>query len=461
MKLYNTLTKTVEEFVPIKAGEVKMYCCGPTVYSYAHLGNFRSYLFEDLLRRVLEYNGYTVHQIMNITDVGHLTSDEDFGEDKVEKEALKVDMTVWDLVETITSRFLEDMKILNIELPEKLPRATEHIKDQIKFIEKLEKKGFCYRISDGIYFDVSKFTNYGKLSGQNLKDKKAGARVEINDEKKHPFDFALWKFSPEGQHRQMEWKSPWSEKGFPGWHIECSAMSLKYFGEHFDIHCGGVDHLTIHHENEIAQNEAMVGRKTVNYWIHGEYMMIDGKRMGKSNRNAYLVQDLKNRAIDPLAFRYFNLGTHYRIQLNFTWKGIEAAATALKRLKIQIATIIKKIKSSGEIDRDYQKRFNKAVSNDLNSAKGLSLLWEVLKSDMNDADKLVTVLDFDKVLGLKLDKIEDDKIDIDDVAKQLLAMRENARREKDFAESDRLRDELKKRGYLVKDTADGQILERG
>lgn len=463
ISLFNSLGRKLDEFKPIKEGEVGMYCCGPTVYAFATLGNMRTYLFEDTLRRMFEYNGLKVKHVMNITDVGHLTGDNlgdaDTGEDRMEKAAKKEGRTAWEIAEYYTKAFLKDTAILNIESPEIMPKATDHIQEQMNMVKTLEEKGYAYATSDGIYFDVSKWKDYGKLSGQKLEEKKAGARVELNEDKRNAFDFALWKFSPEGEVRQMEWDTPWGKKGFPGWHIECSAMSSKYLGQPFDIHCGGIDHIPVHHENEIAQSEAANEKKYVNYWIHGEFMMVDGRRMGKSEGNAYLVKDLLDKGIDPLAFRYLNLGTHYRIQLNFTWEGLKGAETALNRLRNQVHSLSEKV-AQGKVDGKFKDKFLASINNDLNTAEALSLVWEVLKSEVSDENKLATVLDFDKVLGLKLTEKKEQNLEVSEDLKKLLKLRMEARKSKDFAESDRLREEIRKVGFQVKDSADGQDLSK-
>lgn len=464
IRIFNTMGREMQVFQPIKKGLVKMYCCGPTVYAYAHIGNYRTYLFEDMLRRMFEYNGYKVEHVMNITDVGHLTSDEDFGEDKVEISARKSGKTAWDLVKVYEKAFLDDLKKLNIKTPNFLPRATDHIHEQIEMVKKLEENGFTYKTSDGLYFDVSKLGDYGKLSGQKIEEKQEGARVEVNKEKRNPSDFALWKFTPDGQKRQMEWDSPWG-KGFPGWHIECSAMSTRYLGNKFDIHCGGVDHIAVHHENEIAQTEAANGHSGVKYWMHGEFMMVDGKRMGKSEGNAYLISDFEKKGIDPTAYRYLNLGTHYRVQLNFTWESLLAAETALKRLRNKVSTLMKAVDviNVDQINQEMKDKFWEAINNDLNLSEALSYVWELIKSDLSDESKIATIRDFDEVLGLDLLQAPTGSIDSEDIPaelKDLLKKRAEARRNKDFALSDSLRDAIQDIGYMVKDTSEGQILEK-
>ena len=456
--LFNSLGRKLEEFKPIQPGQVSMYCCGPTVYNFAHLGNLRTYLFEDVLRRTLEINGLKVSHVMNITDVGHLTGDNlgdaNTGEDKMEKASKREGKTAWEIAEMYTKAFFEDFKLLNIKMPSVTPKATDHIKEQIDMVEALINGGFAYETTDGVYFDVSKWSEYGKLSGQKLEDKKAGARIDVNDDKRNPQDFALWKFTPEGEVRQMEWDGPGNRKGFPGWHIECSAMSMKYLGKHFDIHCGGVDHIPVHHENEIAQSEAANGEHYVNVWMHGEFMMVDGRRMGKSEGNAFLVKDLIAKGYDPLAFRYLNLGTHYRIQLNFTWEALEAAQTALGRLKMHVA----KLQGQGKVNEEYFQKFLACLNNDLNTAESLSVVWEVLKSDLSNEDKLATIMNIDEVLGLSLDSPLEVKMEVSDEVLNLLELRAKARTEKNFAESDRLRDQIAVLGYGVKDGASGQEL---
>ena len=463
IKLFNSLGRKLEEFHPLVDGRVSMYCCGPTVYAYATLGNMRTYLFEDILRRMFEYNGLIVNHVMNITDVGHLTGDNlgdaDTGDDRLEKAARREGRTAWEIAEYYTKAFFRDTDLLNIKAPHETPKPTDHIKEQIDLVLLLEEKGYTYMTSDGVYFDVSKWKDYGRLSGQKLEDKKAGARVELNEDKRNPFDFALWKFSPVGEVRQMEWDSPWGKKGFPGWHIECSAMSSKYLGQPFDVHCGGIDHIPVHHENEIAQSEAANGKPYVNYWIHGEFMMVDGRRMGKSEGNAYLVADLLSKNIDPLVFRYLNLGTHYRVQLNFTWEGLKGAETALIRLRKQVSALAS-VSSPGDVDGKFRSKFHNSINNDLNTAEALSVVWDVLKSELDASVKLATLIDFDTVLGLDLLKKEDSILDVSDELKVLLNLRIEARKARNFVESDRLRDEIQKLGYQVKDSADGQELSK-
>ncbi|MCS6937276.1 MAG: cysteine--tRNA ligase [Candidatus Bipolaricaulota bacterium] len=462
LKLFNTLGRRKEEFKPLYDNEVGMYTCGPTVYQYAHIGNLRTYIFEDILRRVLEYNNYKVKHVMNITDVGHLTSDADEGEDKMEVGARLAGKSAWEIAQLYTEAFFKDTERLNILKPHIVCKATDHIPEQIALIQKLEAKGFTYRTSDGIYFDVSKFPDYGKLAGQRLEEKEAGARVEVNPEKRNPADFALWKFSPKGVKRQMEWDSPWGV-GFPGWHIECSAMSTKYLGQPFDIHCGGVDHIPIHHTNEIAQSEAAEGVKMANFWLHGEFMIVEGRRMGKSEGNAYLLDDLIKRGYDPLAFRYLCLNTHYRIQLNFTWQALDGAQTALERLREHVRTARAGggDPAQGKISPEVRERFLAAINDDLNVPQALGVVWDFVRSPQNPSDKLATLLDFDRVLGLRLSEVHaEETVEVPQEVRELLTQREAARKAKNFKEADALRAKIAQLGYDVIDTPQGPKVKR-
>jgi len=450
MQLYNTLTREKEEFKPIKKGKVGMYTCGPTVYNYPHLGNMRTYIFEDILKRVLTYNGYKVKHVMNITDVGHLTGDRDLGEDKMEAEAKKEGKSAWEIAKFYTTAFEQDLKYLNIIFPDIFCKATDNIKEQIDMIATLEKKNFTYKTRDGIYFDTSKLTDYTKLSHQNLDALKEGARVEINPEKKNPTDFALWKFSPKNEKRQMEWPSPWGI-GFPGWHIECSAMSVKYLGEQFDIHCGGTDHIDVHHTNEIAQTESSTGKKPwVNYWIHGAFMnIVGGKRMAKSAGNFIT---LKNTFIDkeqnPLAYRYACLSVHYRKPMEWSDEIAVAAQNGLNNLHNRLQNLGD---VNGEVNDYFKKQFIENINDDLNMPKALATVQEVLKADLSPADKLATILNFDRVLGLNLDpQTKPEKIIPPEIQK-IIAEREIARKNKDWERADELRAQIIEMGFEVKD----------
>ena len=460
MKVYNTLDREKEEFTPLQGNLVRMYSCGPTVYSYAHIGNMRTYIFMDLLRRSLRYCGYKVKGVMNITDVGHLLSDGDDGEDKMQKAARKEGKTPWEIAAFYTEAFFKDIDALNVGRPEIIAKATEHIPEMIEFVKGLMEKGYAYEISDGIYFDISKFPGYGKLSGQTVDEKEAGARIEENSEKRHPADFALWKKAD--KNHIMQWESPWG-MGFPGWHIECSAMGKKYLGEVFDLHTGGIDAVPVHHENEIAQNEALAGKKTVNYWMHGEFMMVDGGKMSKSLGNVYTVSDLEKKGYLPLDFRYFCLNAHYRKKLNFTFEGMDAAHTSYERLRNALyAHKMSQAPTDPAVIDELAKKFKGAVEDDMNIPYALGVLWDAVKLPKSkDVYKLA--LDFDKVLGLSLDKVTApalEKIDVPEDIAALAEARFAAKKEKNWAEADRLRNEIAARGYVIKDTKEGYVIEK-
>lgn len=459
LRLYNTLTKKIEDFFPRSPTMVTIYCCGPTVYDYATIGNFRTYVMTDVLVRTLKYLGYTVKYVMNITDVGHLVSDADVGEDKLEKGARREGKTAWDVAKFYTGAFLSDSKKLNLVEPDVRPKPTEHIAQQIAMVKTLLDRGFAYQIDDGMYFDTGKFKGYGRLTGQNIEELKSGARVEVNPQKKQPSDFALWKFSAKGPKRDMEWDSPWG-KGFPGWHIECSAMSRKYLGDQIDIHTGGADLIPIHHTNEIAQSEAATGVSPfVRFWVHGQFLLVDGEKMAKSKNNFYKIADIESRDFDPLALRYFYLTAHYRAFLNFTWEGLGSAQKAEEDLRVAISNF--KFQSSnserstlsqeklGKIQL-YQKKFKEALENDLNMPQALSVVWEVVKSNVPSQDKYELLLDFDEVLGLDLRRGQGKKV-IPQEVQNLLDEREQLRKTKKFDGSDQLRKKIEEMGYTVED----------
>ncbi|MBS1513505.1 MAG: cysteine--tRNA ligase [Bacteroidetes bacterium] len=464
MKLYNTASRSVEEFVPIENGKVKMYCCGPTVYGYQHIGNFRSFFFEDILKRVLQYNGYDVTHVMNITDVGHLTSDEDSGDDKMEKKAAEEGKTVWEVSKFFTDIFMKDMELLNIIPPNTFPKATEYIQEQIEMVKELEAKGFTYVTSDGVYYDTSKFPDYGKMARLDIEGLRAGERVEFSEEKKNPTDFSVWKFSPKNEKRQMEWDSPWG-KGFPGWHLECSAMSKKLLGNHFDIHCGGVDHIPVHHTNEIAQSEAANGEKFVNYWVHGEFLLMGDEKMSKSKGGTLTIARLKEEGFEPMHYRYFLLNAHYRKKLNFSEEGLQGAKNAYEKLKERILSLKEKAANENLTDtpNNYKEKFLEKINNDLGITEALAVLWTMLKDDTLSANqRLELAYDFDKVFGLQLDKIEKAEAadDIPGEVKSLAGQRMQAKKDKNFALSDELRNKIKEMGYEVKDSKDGYELKR-
>jgi cysteinyl-tRNA synthetase len=457
--LYNTLTRQKEEFVPIRPGEAGVYTCGPTVYNFAHIGNLRTYIFEDVLRRVLAFNGYTVRHVMNITDVGHLTGDRDMGEDKMETGSRREGKTAWDIAEFYTRAFKQDIAQLNILEPTVWCKATDSIPEQIDLIRILEEKGFTYKTGDGIYFDTARFPGYAKLSSQNLEALQEGARVEKNPEKRNATDFALWKFSPAGAKRQMEWDSPWGV-GFPGWHIECSAMSMKFLGEQLDIHCGGIDHVDIHHTNEIAQSEAATGRKFFNFWMHGAFLNIQGgKKMAKSEENFLTLENaLVKRNIPPLAYRFAAFLTHYRKPMEYSDESIQAARNGLEHLCNQVRDLAGGGEApAGASASAFREKFLEAVNDDLNMPRAMAVVQEMLKSDLPGAAKHATILDFDRVLGLRLDEVDTPQ-ELPAEVQKLVDARRQARAAKDFKASDRLRDEIQALGYAVKDTRDGMQL---
>lgn len=462
LRLYNTLGRKLEDFKPLHGKQVGLYTCGPTVYSTAHIGNLRTYVFEDVLRRALEFNGFKVKQVMNITDVGHLTGDGDMGKDKVEESAKLKKKNAYDIAAVHTAEFFDDLKKLNIEPPTTTLKATDTIDLQIKLIRQLETNGFTYHTSDGIYFDTSKDLSYGRLSGQKSADKKAGARVEVNSEKKNPPDFALWKFSKPEDNRQMEWPSPWGI-GFPGWHIECSAMSLSEFPQGLDIHCGGIDHIAVHHENEIAQNEAAGYHDFVKTWMHGEFLVLPGKparpaggRMGKSEGNAVPLSEL---GTDPLFYRYLCLLTHYRKPLSFTKESVEAAGNALLRIWsfLENASLDRSIKPIPS----YVERFTAAINNDLNTPEALGVLHELMSdAKVSPAEKIATLSVFDTVLALDLTPEAAAKRLTVTGHDELLLKYEMARKEKRFVDSDEIRQQFSDMGILVEDTATGSRLRK-
>ena len=449
---YNTLTKKKELFVPIEKGKVRMYSCGPTVYKNATIGNMRTNLFQDTLRRVLRYNGYELKHAMNITDVGHLVSDGDEGEDKMLKSAREEHKTPLQIAEYYTKLFFNDLERLNIETPEIVCKATDHIKEMLELVQKIMERGYAYETSTAIYFDVSKLDEYGILSGVNLREQKAGARVEVDPEKRNPYDFALWIKAPENH--LMKWDSPWGPS-YPGWHIECSAMSTKYLGEVFDIHTGGIDLIPTHHENEIAQSEGACGKIPAHYWMHGEYLLINGGKMSKSLGNVYLLDDIINRGYDPLVYRLFNFSCHYRGKLNFTWEGIESASVALDRLRDGYQKhFAGNAEVSDEIINDMENRFHQAINDDLNMPLAMSVVWEAVKY-ADKSPKIAKLLEkFDTVLGIKITEKKEQEAIPEEIL-ELVEQRKKAREEKNWAESDRLRDLISEKGYAVKDTKEG------
>ena len=453
---YNTMTHKKEEFNPINNEEVRIYSCGPTVYKDATIGNMRTNIFQDNLRRTLEYNGFKVKQAMNITDVGHLVSDGDEGEDKMIKSARQEGKTPLEIAEYYTKLFFRDLERLNIEIPEIICKATDNIQDMLKVVEELVKKGYAYETSTAIYFDVSKLDKYPVLSNLDVENQKAGARVEVDKEKRNPHDFAVWIKAPENH--LMKWDSPWGPS-YPGWHIECSVMSQKYLGEVFDIHTGGIDLIPTHHENEIAQSKGMCGKVPANYWMHGEFLLINGGKMSKSLGNVYLLQDIVDRGYDPLVYKLFCYSIQYRKKLNFTWEGMDAAKVSLDRLRDAYQ---KHLEGNEEIEdaeiEKYRNSFTEAINDDLNMPVAMSVVWEVAKV-AKKSKKLADLLkEFDKVLGINIDYIQ--KEEVPEEIKELLEIRQKARENKDWAESDKIRDLIKEKGYIVKDSKEGQTIEK-
>lgn len=463
VKLFNTLTRSVEEFKPIEPGKVRMYCCGPTVYNFQHIGNMRTFTFEDILKRVLLYNRLEVFHVMNITDVGHLTSDEDSGDDKMEASAKEQGKTVWDIAKFYTDIFLRDMDLLNNIPPNVYCKASDYIKEQVEMIECLEEKGFTYTTSDGVYFDTSKFPDYINLAKLDIKGMQQGARVEFSEEKRNITDFALWKFSPKNEKRQMEWESPWGI-GFPGWHIECSAMSKKFLGNHFDIHCGGIDHIPVHHTNEIAQSEACNGEKFVNYWLHGEFLDLGDEKMSKSLGNIITLQTLIDNGYTPMHYRYYMLNAHYRKKLKFNFDGLNAARNGYESLKQRILRLKQEAGEMTPLPPEsdaylaHCKKFLNAVNDDLNVTQGLAVLWDALKDEiMTPNERLYLAYKFDSVFGIGIEKMKEDEKSTDIPAEilELVEKRKEAKANKDFKLADTLRDEIKAKGFEVVDKKDG------
>ena len=452
IKLYNTLSRSLETFTPLKDGVVSMYHCGPTVYDYAHIGNLRAYVFADILRRTFEYNKFSVKQVVNITDVGHLVTDGDDGEDKMTK-ALKREgkpLSLEAMREVATfyfERFTDDLKSLNIETPHEFPRASDHIAGDIEIIEKLQEKGIAYTTSDGVYFDISKFPAYGKLGNISLESLKDGSRVAVNPEKKSPADFALWKFDA-----TLGWDAPWG-KGFPGWHIECSAMSREFLGQPFDIHTGGIDHIPVHHNNEIAQSEAAYDAPLAHYWMHGAFVTMNDGKMAKSAGGFVTLKTLEDDMVSPLAYRYWLLTAHYRSPVNFTLEAVRGAQNAL----IKLMTAVSNLPEGGTLVAGYGERFRASINNDLGMSQAIALIWELLKDTaVADTDKRTTILNFDRVLGLKLGSlapVEEEKVP--EEIQALADAREEARKAKEWEKADALRIEIENRGYVVMDTAGG------
>jgi len=462
IKLTNTLGRKKELFKPIKKGKVGIYTCGPTVYNYAHIGNLRAYVFADTLKRMFLFNSYNVKHVMNITDVGHLSDDADDGEDKMEKGAAREGKTVWEVAQHYTDAFLKDLDDLNIIRPDELPKATEHIADMIGIIKKLEDKGYAYISGGNVYFDALKFKDYGKLAKLNLDEEHRKSRVGDDENKKSYFDFALWFTNYKWKNHAMLWDSPWG-KGFPGWHIECSAMSSKYLGENFDIHTGGIDHIPVHHTNEIAQSEAAFGHKWVNYWLHNDWLIINNEKVAKSAGNFLRLKTLIDEGYAPEDYRYYLLGAHYRSPLNFTFESLDGAKNAMTRLKGKMQSLLR---AKDGVDKkafeDYVEKFRKEINDDLNTPKALAVLWEVMNSEkMSSETKHALVLEFNKVLGLGLDKVKKERLE--ELPHEIIKLkdeRDQARKAKEWKKSDEIRNLLVKKGYEVLDTPQGSVVKK-
>jgi cysteinyl-tRNA synthetase len=461
MKLYNTLSRTIEEFVPINPPKVGMYICGPTVYDHAHIGHSRTYVNSDILTRSLKWLDFEPYVVMNITDVGHLTLDSSTGEDKMEKKAKAENKPILEIAKFYTDDFWQMTTALNILKPNKVTPATEHIPEMIELVKKLEAKGYTYKTSDGIYFDTSKLADYGKLAKLDLEGMKEGWRVDKNPEKKNPGDFALWKFAAPGEKRQLEWDSPWGAHSFPGWHIECSVMSMKYLGESFDIHTGGVDHIPIHHTNEIAQAEAATGKQFVKYWFHSNHLMVNGEKMSKSLGNFIRLSDLIRDGYDPLAVRYLFLTAHYRTKMNFTNEALKAASEAYLKLKSIVADwqgVKERKQLSPEKNAKIEgltAKFKQAIEADLNLPQALAVVWEMAKSNIPEQDKWEMISDWDQILGLGLTQVKSTPVkeQISEEVQTLINQRDEFRRQKKWAEADAIREKIEALGHRVVDKA--------
>ena len=464
MRIYNTMSREKEELVPISGKTVGMYTCGPTVYNFAHIGNLRSYVFEDVLRRTIKYNGFSLNHVMNITDVGHLTSDADEGEDKMLKGAKREHKTVWEIAEFYTNAFFDDCQKLNIERPDIICNATKHIPEMIELIKRMEKNGFTYMANGNVYFDISKCEDYGKLARLKVEELQAGARIEVDSGKRNPLDFVLWFTKSKFGEQEMQWDSPWG-RGFPGWHIECSAMSTKYLGEQFDIHCGGIDHIPVHHTNEIAQTEAATGKKPwVKYWMHGEFLVMEKEKMAKSGENFIRLQTLIDKGYEPLVYRYLCFTAHYRSQLKFSWEAMEGAKgsfEALKRKVIEIKTNLGDSKGGNKLGM-YKSQFGDFLNDDLNIPMTLSLMWGVLKdNELGNKEKYELILEFDRIFGFGVEDWKEEKVELTDEIEWMIMQREEARKKKDFKAADQIRDELKAKGIVLEDTPEGVKWKKG
>ena len=458
IKIFNTKTRSLEEFHPIRDSKVGIYSCGPTVYHYQHLGNMRAVVFADTLRRMFVSHGYEVRHVINITDVGHNVDDADKGEDKMEKGARREGKSVWEIAKMYTDAYFADLQMLGVPLDSYIfPRATDNIKEQITLVEALEIAGYTYEIKDGIYFDTSKFAAYGDFAHLDIEGLRSGARVEENAEKRNITDFALWKFSPKNEQRQMEWDTRWG-KGFPGWHVECSAMSMKYLGVHFDIHTGGIEHIPVHHTNEIAQSECVTGMPYVNYWMHNNHLLDTTGKMSKSHGEFLTLSSLQKKGYDPLAYRYFLLTAHYRKELNFSYEALDAASVAYHRL-VDYALHYKS--TNGHIIASYMHTAHNQIRDDLSTPEVVATIWRLMKDEeVTEVDKYRTLIAMSDMLGLGLDTVTKQPLEIPDNVKSLLDARAQARSSKEFTLSDNLRKEIESHGFVVKDTQGGQEVKK-
>ncbi len=466
MKIYNTLTGQIENFQPVSTSTTTLYTCGPTVYDYSHIGHVRTYINSDILKRTLIALNHNVNHVMNITDVGHLTGDSDEGDDKLEKGAKKTGRTVWEVAQYYADYFFSAMNRVNILPANTISRATDHIPDMIELIKKIEARGYTYETKEALYFDITKYDKYGQLSKQNLSDKIKGARGEVvvDNNKKHPADFALW-FKRVGRFSDhaMHWDSPWGD-GFPGWHIECSAMSMKYLGATIDIHTGGVDHIPVHHENEIAQSESATGKTFVNYWVHYNHLLVEGKKMSKSLNNFFTLEDVIKHDISPMAIRLLFIQTHYRQEMNFTWEAAKAAQAAYNKLRVRInelrqqsSRLMLSQEKMHSID-DYSRRFMEALENDLQTPKAVAVMWEALKSSIPSEDKLDLISEFDQILGLGLSDAYDPSIPVE--ITELAESRKIAKKAKDYKKADEIRKIISNKGYEIDDTPSGYKIKK-
>ncbi|MHC6179898.1 cysteine--tRNA ligase [Clostridium sp. JNZ X4-2] len=461
--IYNTMSRKKEKFIPVHKGKVGIYTCGPTVYNYAHIGNLRTYIFEDLLKKSFEYDSYKVKHVMNVTDVGHLQSDSDTGEDKMQIGAERENKTVWEIAKFYEDAFFEDCNKLNIKRPNVICKATDHIQDMINLIKTLEEKGYTYIANGNVYYSIDKFKNYNKLAHLSMEELEAGSRVEVDENKKNPLDFVLWFTNSKFKNQIMQWDSPWG-RGFPGWHIECSAMSLKYLGDTIDVHCGGVDHIPVHHTNEIAQSEAAVGHTCVNYWMHGEFLVINGGKMSKSSGGFLTLSKIQEQGFSPLDYRYFCLQSRYRKQLIFSYSALKQAQSSYNKLKDKIASIVSSVKENERKDEElinkYKSRFKEQIGDDLNIPNAFTVLFQVIKStELTNREKEILIESFDTVFSLDLLKIDNNKLDDIDVnlVDKLIAEREEARNNKDWVKADEIRDKLKDMNIDILDSKNGTV----